>query len=204
MASPANEATAEARPANRSSEQVSSDTRPEASSAAEVVGMSRKAIFVVQLIWLVVLGGAAASFLKFYPEGFDALGFIPVGVLWFGAVGAALVSLTSVVDHAHDWDPSHDLWHLSRPLVGAILALMSVLMLKAGVLAIGQGVPASGAAVPKDILYYVVAFLVGYREDAFRDLMKQVVDLILRPAAKAPPGGDPARGEPSEGTAAKT
>lgn len=175
---------------------------PAISTAAEETGMSRKTIFVVQVLWLALLGGAAAAFLRSYPGGVMILGIMPIGVVWFGAVGAALVSLTSVVDHAHDWDPSLDLWHLSRPIVGAILAIVTVLMLMAGVLAIGASTPAStggaplpagGAPLPKDILYYVVAFLVGYREDAFRDLIKQVVDLIVRPAAKAEPADEQAR-----------
>lgn len=156
------------------------------STATEKTGMSRRAIFIVQVVWLALLGGVAAAFSQSYPDGVVILGIIPIGVIWFGAVGAALVSLTSVVDHAHDWDPSLDLWHLARPIVGAILSIVSVLMLKAGVLAIGVPTTASagGATLPKDILYYVVAFLVGYREDAFRDLIKQVVDLIVRPAVK--------------------
>jgi len=32
---------------------------------------------------------------------------VPVGVPWFGAVGAVLISLTGVFAHEHDWDPNY-------------------------------------------------------------------------------------------------
>ncbi len=44
------------------------------------------------------------------------------------------------------------------------------------------------ATAAKDfIIYYVVAFLVGYREETFRDLIKRATDLIMQPATKPPP-----------------
>ena len=36
-------------------------------------------------------------------------------------------------------------------------------------------------------IYHVLAFIVGYREETFRDLLKRVTDLILRPGDKAQP-----------------
>jgi hypothetical protein len=37
-------------------------------------------------------------------------------------------------------------------------------------------------AMPKDcIVFYVLAFLVGYREETFRELIKRATDLILKP-----------------------
>src|SRR5262249_35853830 len=36
------------------------------------------------------------------------------------------------------------------------------------------------------IIYYVVAFLVGYREETFRELLKRAVDLILKPSESPP------------------
>jgi hypothetical protein len=147
--------------------------------------MSRVSIFIVQIFWLVLLGSLAAVFfinrsLILLP---DSLGSVPVAVVWFGALGAVVISLTGIVEHAHDWDESYALWHLSRPLVGASLAVVGVLILQAGVLAIGSTPNATTAGVPKNLLYYLVAFLVGYREETFRELIKRLVDLILAPAS---------------------
>jgi hypothetical protein len=147
--------------------------------------MRRVYIFIVQIGWLVLLGALAGAFFfrrSLIPFG-DSLGSVPLAVVWFGALGAVLISLTGIVEHAHDWDESFALWHLSRPLVGASLAVVGVLSHPAGVLATGS-TPNSGAAqVPKNLLYYLVAFLVGYREETFRELIKRLVDLIFAPAS---------------------
>jgi len=37
------------------------------------------------------------------------------------------------------------------------------------------------------LAYYLIAFLVGYRESTFRELMKRLVDVILSPAVPAAP-----------------
>jgi hypothetical protein len=145
--------------------------------------MSRLSIFIVQIVWLFVLGALAGAF--FIQRGIiplsDSLGSVPLGVVWFGALGAVLISLTGIVEHAHDWDPSLALWHLSRPVVGASLAVVGVLILQAGILAAGS-TPTNPPAISKNLLYYLVAFLVGYREETFRELIKRLVDLIFVPA----------------------
>jgi hypothetical protein len=147
--------------------------------------MSRVSIFIAQILCLVLLGTLAAVYFihrSYIPLG-DSLGPVPLAVVWFGALGAVVISLTGVVEHPHDWDPSFALWHLSRPLVGASLAVVGVLILQAGVLAVGTNPNASTAQFPKNLLYYLVAFLVGYREETFRELIKRLVDLILAPAS---------------------
>jgi hypothetical protein len=145
--------------------------------------MKRETIFVVQIMWLIFLIVSAVYFFRTLSGREVNLGSIPIGVLWFGALGAILISLTGVVEHTRDWDPDFALWHLSRPLVGASLAVVSVLMLQAGVLATGTAQPSGAQGAPKNLLYYLVSFLVGYREETFRELIKRFVDLILAPAA---------------------
>lgn len=149
--------------------------------------MKRSIIFVVQIAWLIALAAAAAVyFLGYWPPKLANLGSIPVGVVWFGALGAVLISLTGIVEHADDWDPRFDLWHLSRPLIGAALAVVGVLIVQAGVLAAGTNPANSVSGAPRNLLYYLVAFLVGYREETFRDLVKRLVDLIFTSAATPP------------------
>jgi len=144
--------------------------------------MKRWHIFCVQIAWLIGLGVLAELY---FGQGklHMTLGPVPVGVVWFGALGAVLISLTGIVEHAGDWDPGFNLWHLSRPFVGAALAVVAVLILQAGVLAAGKEPSGTAADGTKNLLYYLVAFLVGYREETFRDLIKRVVDLVLAPSA---------------------
>jgi hypothetical protein len=145
--------------------------------------MTRSSIFFVQIVWLLALAAAAVVyFLGYWPPQLVNLGSIPIGVVWFGAVGAVIISLTGIVEHATDWDTGFNLWHLSRPLVGAALAVVGVLIIQAGVLASGTPPASATPGVPKNLLYYLVAFLVGYREETFRELIKRLVDLIFSPA----------------------
>jgi hypothetical protein len=146
--------------------------------------MDRKTTFVVALIYLVVLLTLALlffvkrSFLVFLPESF---GPIPVGVPWFGALGAVLISLTGIFEHEHDWDSGYWPWHVARPLIGIGLGVVSVIILQAGILAVGSTPATQPKAIPANLLYYLIAFLVGYREETFRELIKRLVDVILSP-----------------------
>jgi hypothetical protein len=149
--------------------------------------MKRSTIFLVQIGWLIGLGTLATIyFLQGWPPKLINLGPIPIGVVWFGALGAVLISLTGVVEHAADWDPRFDLWHLSRPLMGAALGAVGVLILQAAVLAAGTQPTVGIPGTPKNLLYFLVSFLIGYREETFRELIKRLVDLIFAPAAPPP------------------
>lgn len=191
--------------------------------------MDRKTTFILALLYLAVILAIGLIFfvkrdlLFFVP---DAFGPVPLGVPWFGALGAVLISLTGVFEHEHDWDLSYWPWHVARPLIGVALGVVSVLILQAGVLAVGstpiqptptptptpssaQSTPTptptpastppsptptptpaptppasqnqSTKPIPTNLLYYLVAFLVGYREETFRELIKRLVDIILAP-----------------------
>lgn len=111
----------------------------------------------------------------------DKIGHMPLGVPWFGAVGAVIISLSGAVYHRSNWDPSWNLWHYCRPLIGATMAIVSWLILQSGILAVGVNPDKTVTGTPANILYYLVAFVVGYREDVFRSLIKRVADVILTP-----------------------
>jgi hypothetical protein len=113
----------------------------------------------------------------------DRLGTIPTPALWFGALGGVLISLTGVFEHAADWLPSYRYWHIARPFVGATVGVVAVLIFQAGVLAVGQEVSEENAT--KDIFYYVIAFFIGYKEAAFRDLIARVGEVIVSPGDRA-------------------
>jgi membrane protease YdiL (CAAX protease family) len=166
-------------------------------------------LFTLALLYLTPLGAAAHVTL---PSSFGAL---PAGVPWFGALGAVIISLSGTFDHRTDWDPTWSLWHFTRPLIGVSLAIIAWLTFQAGILAVGS-VPSSPApnpsnpgqdvTAPTNLLYYLIAFVVGYREQVFRELIKRVSDVILMPSAAAavsvpvisgftPAGGRTAGGE---------
>ena len=108
---------------------------------------------------------------------------VPMSIPWFGAIGAVIISLQAVFKHREDWDPAYNYWHLARPLVGAVVGVMSFLILSVIVTLAGSSAPSpdSAPSIANMNIYHVLAFIVGYREETFRDLLKRVTDLILRP-----------------------
>ncbi len=109
-------------------------------------------------------------------------GILPIGVPWFGALGATLISLQGVFDHNTHWDPSYGHWHIARPLVGAVVGTIAYFIYLLLIKVTGENAPTATEPVIDLIPFYVVAFLVGYREETFRNLIKAVTDLLLKPA----------------------
>ncbi len=165
-------------------------------------------IVFVEVLYLLVLFAIALIYLTNLHNSLNfslpaTLGSLPVGVPWFGALGAVIISLSGAFDHRNDWDPTWNLWHYTRPLIGISLAIVSWLILQAGILAVGSNVPGSqGMGIPTNLLYYLIAFVVGYRESVFRDLIKRVADVILTPAAPGPAGPVVSAVSPRRGRAA--
>jgi hypothetical protein len=140
----------------------------------------RRSIFWLQIFYLVGLGVLAGLYLHGTIDVRHEIGIMPTPVIWFGALGAVLISLTGVFQWCDNWDTCYRYWHWSRPLVGASLGVISVLIFQAGILAAGSS-PSPDQAGPKNLTYYLIAFLVGYREETFRQLIKRLGDVILTP-----------------------
>jgi len=121
-------------------------------------------------------------------------GVVPLGVPWFGALGAVLISLRAVFEYNSEsvdaqgnkqraWDSKYNYWHIARPLMGASLGSVAYLMI------VMINTVSSQSDKPFDpddatkanlIFYYIVAFLVGYREEVFADLLKKITDIVLK------------------------
>lgn len=149
--------------------------------------MDRKRIFKIELTYLIVLLFLGLTYfthrtwLFFVPISF---GPIPLGVPWFGALGGVLISLAGVFEHEHDWDDDFWPWHVARPLIGASVGMISFLIFKTGALAVGP--TGNAAEASSNLLYCLIAFVVGYREETFRELIKRLADVLLTPGN---PGG---------------
>lgn len=153
-------------------------------------GSTRAGVFVIQLVYLACLG----VFVIMYRAQWvidvrrDFFGPVPLLVPWFGAVGAVVLSLSGVFEHRTDWDEEYCYWYWSRPLIGGVTGTISVLILQSGILAVGGTLPnTSTTPTAKNLLYYLIAFISGYRENVFRDLIKRIADVILTPGQQAAP-----------------
>lgn len=134
-------------------------------------------IFVLELIYLlglltgIVLYQKTAHFHGLIP---DPVGVIPLALPWWGALGAVTVGLYGVFFHTRDWNDSFNYWHLARPFTGAVLGIISYLIFVVVTNASGARPNTSGALV-----YDLVAFLVGYNEQNFHDLIKRATDALF-------------------------
>src|SRR3984893_111076 len=144
--------------------------------------------------YLLLLLAIGAFYVQIVPQGPPLLlgGVLPAGVPWFRWVVAVVISLEGFFSFGQKgWDPKYNYWHIGRPLFGAVLGIVAFFTYLLIVMSSGTApsflepdkVPSSSA---KDyIVYYVVAFLVGYREETFRELIRRVTDLILKPGTAA-------------------
>jgi len=108
------------------------------------------------------------------------LGPLPVGVVWFGATGAVMVSLYGIFVYNQEWNTSYNYWHYCRPLFGAVTgsigALMYLVLLHLG----------SSSRVKVDPLtFYVVAFVLGFADKSFMQLLKGVTTVIVKPGTQS-------------------
>jgi len=140
--------------------------------------VSRGGIFVIVLLYLLALWVVAILYFTHTIHPRHTVGNMPVPVPWFCALGAVLISLVGIFEHPLGWNRGHAQWHWARPLVGASFAVVSVMILQAGIISIGSDPHKPGAS---SVLYYIVGFVVGYREETFRELIKRLVDVLLRP-----------------------
>lgn len=153
-------------------------------------------MFLLQLAYLALLIGGLIAYVTWtgFRNGLpDPLAIVPLAVPWSGALGAVTLSLSGLVYHQTDWDRSYLFWHVSRPIIGAILGAIAYLIVAAGVLASGGSPTNSSSAVSAgnltatsgfhvtNLFYYVLAFLVGYREATFRTLLQRFSDVLLGP-----------------------
>jgi hypothetical protein len=142
------------------------------------------AIFYVAVL-IVLLIGRQAHFLWIDRIRSPIGGIVPVAVPWFGALGAVTISIYGIVGNYSNWQSKWNLWHVARPVVGAILGTVAFLIF-VGVIQASGNTPtvttaASGSNAVKVIVYLLVAFVVGYREETFRTLIQRVVDILLSP-----------------------
>ncbi|MBP6995790.1 MAG: hypothetical protein KBB39_06595 [Phycicoccus sp.] len=104
-----------------------------------------------------------------------------------GLIGGITISIVGISRHAHEWDGArYAYWHLARPVLGLVTGSVAVLILLfvlramsgggAGAVAVDPTKPYDGAA---QAFMFVVAFVVGYREASFRELVKRVADLLF-------------------------
>jgi hypothetical protein len=139
--------------------------------------LTRTGIFSFDLIVLVLLMVLGFSYIK-CPDYFSWLVSpfkLAIESMWFGSLGGLIISLKGIYDHSggsEPWDPSFNLWHVGRPVSGAIAGLMTVVLL----MAVGSGKD-SALSTP---VVYASAFIFGTQERRFFNFLYEVARLIVQ------------------------
>ncbi len=123
------------------------------------------ALFVTYESWSAFRGHAPTSF-----------GQIPVGVVWFGAVGAVIGSLFGIFNHNKQWKLSYNYWHYCRPLFGAVTGSVGALLYLV-LLILGT----TNAVKVQNVTFYAVAFVFGFADKSFIQMVQNVTAVIIKP-----------------------
>ena len=111
------------------------------------------------------------------------LGPVPLAVVWFGATGGVLAGLGGVYFHNANWNHAYDYWHYSRPFVGAVVGGIGALLYYVSIT-----VGSTKSIVPNAITFDVVAFLLGFADEAFRGLITKLTKLLFGAGDTTTPG----------------
>lgn len=115
-------------------------------------------------------------------------GPIPISVAWWGAMGGVTISLTGIFRHAGDWRSDYNDWHIARPILGAVMGSVGFLVFVVVIRSTGT-TPNTSSATGRPV-YDLIAFLLGYREEVFRELLRKAVDVLLAPGRGTPDSSD--------------
>src|SRR5581483_9780447 len=100
---------------------------------------ARETIFALELLYLLILLSAAASYIEGVYTLPNNLGPLSLAVLWFDALGGRPHLLTGTV-HTPTTGTADSPTGTSRgPLIGAGVAIVGVLIMQAGLAAVGTG-----------------------------------------------------------------
>ncbi len=142
-------------------------------------------IFVLALAYLIILISVFAIYVSWstarshVPARF---GELPIGIVWFGATGAVIASLYGIFVYNQKWDPSYNYWHYCRPLFGAVTgsigAAIYLLLLNLG---------STSVVKVDDLTFYVVAFVFGFADKSFMQMLQNVTNVIIKPGSTTSP-----------------
>ena len=77
------------------------------------------------------------------------------------------------------WDSTFNVWHVSRPFIGAITGSMGAVIYLV-LLELGNK-----ATVSVDVLtFYVAAFAFGFADSAFLEVLKNITNILIKPGNK--------------------
>ena len=102
--------------------------------------------------------------------------YVYFSYLWFGAVGGTTIAYWGLIKHTIDldFDDQYILWYILKPVLGAVMALISVIIVQGGMVTLG-----GSANFKNEFPLYIIAFLAGFSERFFIQLIDRVLTSLL-------------------------
>ena len=145
-------------------------------------------------VWLLLLVG-----IGYWLKHLDAAGNPVVyfgSTYWryllMGTLGGLTIAIWGLTSHAAnlDFDRSYAIWYWLRPLLGAVMGLIAVIAVQAGLLAV-EGQAAHQPAPSGKLLLYILAFLAGFSERFFIRVIDRVMTAIFSSEPAPAPAAKP-------------
>ncbi len=167
----------------------------------------RTRIFVYDLVviaLLILVGALYICFPTYFNlgdvknlgEAKSKLASLAIQSMWFGALGGTVISLKGIYDHSDGpdgWNASFNLWHIGRPISGAIAGLMTVVLLQVANGSTGQ---------LSEPVVFAAAFIFGTQERRFFNFLYEVARLVVQVPEESKAANLRISGiQPSEGNA---
>jgi hypothetical protein len=134
--------------------------------------------YLVVLVVIACLFGIYGNSLPYFFK--HPYGEMPVSVIWFGALGGTMASLNGIFMHGNDWNDSYDLWHKLSAPVGAVIGLLSYILLVA---LINSTSGSSSINTNAIITFDLAAFILGYSQQHFQQLLDKAFGVIFGPGS---------------------
>ncbi len=142
-------------------------------------------LFLVGTGWWLKLSGACG-------DSAGCFGFVYWHYLMMGALGGLTIAIWGLIEHSAnlDFDRAFAVWYWLKPLLGAVMGLVAVLAVMAGLFAV-QG----KQEIQSEKALYIIAFLAGFSERFFVRIIDKLMTTLL--------GGDPSSSSSSKSGTAK-
>lgn len=146
----------------------------------------RCGVAVYAVLWLLFLliAGLQLRRMELDAWGSFLFGFAYWRYLLMGALGGVTIVIWGLIKHATDldFDTHYAAWYYFKPILGAVMGLLAVLIILGGFLAI-QGKTTPGSTLP----LYIVAFLAGFSERFSIQIIDRVMTAIFGGEPTLPP-----------------
>jgi hypothetical protein len=137
-------------------------------------------VFLLTVLYLLALLAVAIWFVHDAPFRRFLLDYPTLRIAWWGAVGGALANFETIARTGDHWNrrvvPALVVRPVTAAFFGVIGYVIYVTLVQASVS--GPDQPLTQLDRTPTALGYVIAFVLGFREQTFRELLQRVTDLL--------------------------